>query len=222
MRWFRPSRQSRDPEPPQADAPTNDGAGPLDAEAGAPEVETPDMLVDKILAGAVYPNIDVLFDLCGPEETAARLGGVFGDESRSSIVLDVLGFFQTKGIDWRQYQTERTGEILRTIFNDVASSGDVMRLIYRFELKGLDWRECATERTVDMLARHMRRYGMYREYDGYTPFAEVRLKELYDHGYLQEAIRRYDGTLLYKGSMIESGSGDDTYRDIWDDTYFRV
>jgi hypothetical protein len=112
--------------------------------------------------------------------------------------------------------------VLKRVFDEVTSSKEVLRVVRDCDYLSLAWHACVNESHVDMLAQHMRRYGQYREYDGSPLAAEHVLKDIYDHGFLRDSIRRYSGTLLYKGGSIESGTGDDTYRDIWEDTHFVV
>lgn len=198
-----------------------------DEELEAIAAETAERLLRGVLAGRVHPTIDLLHRLRGAEKWVPGLERVLDDEAYAPALLEVLSFLRgkTDRSDWQRFVKKNASgisRVLKRVFDEVTSPMALLPVVYTCDYLLLAWHACANESHVDMLAQHMQRYGQYREWDGSPLHSEHVLKDIYDHGFLQESIRRYSGTLLYKGGSIELGTGDDTYRDIWEDTYFLV
>ncbi|MBN1461017.1 MAG: hypothetical protein JXA57_15930 [Armatimonadetes bacterium] len=198
-----------------------------DGELDAIAAETAERLLANVLAGHVHPSIVLLHKLRGSAKWVPGLERVLDDEAYAPAFLGVLSFLRgkTDDPDWQRFINKNAPKIsvvLKRVLDEVTSSKELLEVVSTCGYLLLAWHGCVNESHVDMLAQHMQRYGLHRDYDGSPLQAEHVLKDIYDHGFLQDSIRRYSGTLLYEGGIIESGTGDDTYRDIWEDTYFLV
>lgn len=188
--------------------------------------ETAQRLLDRVLAGPfAHPSIDLLHAFRGEAKWVPGLERVLDDEACAPVLLSVLSFmkFKTDPADWKRFvekNAARISLVLTRKFADATSPKELLDIVRDCEMLALAWHGCLNESHVDMLAQHMVRYGMYRQYDGASMPSEWVLEDVYKHGFLRESIERFRGTLLYKGGSIESGVGDDTYRDIWEDRYF--
>ncbi len=204
------------------------GALAPDDELQTIAAEIAERLLEEVLAGPfAHPSIDLLHGLRGSHRWVPGLERVLDDEACAPVLLDVLSFirFKTDSPGWGRFVRKNAARISRVLtrtFAGATSPYELLRFVRDCEMLELAWHGCVNESHVDMLARHMVRYGMHRDYDGSPMASEGVLEDVYKHGFLQDSIRRYSGTLLYKGGSIESGVGDDTYRDIWQDRYFVV
>jgi hypothetical protein len=187
-------------------------------------IEIKNRALTSVLAHHVFPYIEFLKALCvSDDELFSCLAPVFHENEHKEILLDVIGSFRSHRFDWRKRYTENTDASLRDIFAVPETPEQLVDMIhFKYECNGIEWHRFATQRTVELLAAHMKKYGPHRGYFGFAAPAENYLKQIYEKGFLRGEISRYYGTLLFKAGEIEVGSGDDTYRDIWEDGYFFV
>jgi hypothetical protein len=170
------------------------GFPPADAELEAITAGTAERLLGQVLAGHVHPSIVLLHRLRGSAKWAPGLESVLDDEAHAPVLLEVLSFLhgQIDRSAWQQFLNKnapRISRALNKVFDEVTSSKELLRVVYTCERLSLTWHGCANESHVDMLARHMRRYGHHRAYDGSPLQAEHVLKDIYQHGFLQ-AVQR--------------------------------